>query len=144
MASPRSFARIPQNAEGDHREIVSNPGSGPSLSSLGGSTVSAGFTPLGPDCLDGEDNLPMPGPKVRRHSSLTGLDVVRTNEWYHTAFLLLADIVGTGVLSLMGAFAKVGWLPGVLLLLVWCVVTRPLAIRLRVMFDLFYFARLIV
>ena len=33
--------------------------------------------------------------------------VAKQNEWTHIAALLLADIVGTGVLALAGAFAKV-------------------------------------
>eukprot|EP00941_MAST-03F_sp_MAST-3F-sp1_P006294 g6294.t1 len=43
-------------------------------------------------------------------------DSIAVNEWYHTAFLLLADIIGTGVLSLLGAFSKLGWLGGLFLL----------------------------
>ena len=34
-----------------------------------------------------------------------------TSSWVHTAFLLLGDIVGTGVLSLAACFAALGWLP---------------------------------
>jgi vesicular inhibitory amino acid transporter len=41
----------------------------------------------------------------------------RNSSWYHTAALLLGDIVGTGVLSLAGAFATLGWVPAIGLLL---------------------------
>mmetsp|Transcript_5768 Transcript_5768/g.17016 ORF Transcript_5768/g.17016 Transcript_5768/m.17016 type:complete len:484 (-) Transcript_5768:93-1544(-) len=40
----------------------------------------------------------------------------RTSKWWHTAALLLGDIVGTGVLSLAGAFATLGWVPAIGLL----------------------------
>ena len=40
------------------------------------------------------------------------------SEWWHTAMLLLADIVGSGVLGLPGAFARIGWFFGILLLIV--------------------------
>ena len=40
------------------------------------------------------------------------------SEWWHTAMLLLADIVGSGVLGLPGAFSRVGWVFGILLLIV--------------------------
>ena len=40
----------------------------------------------------------------------------KTNEWYHTAALLLADIIGTGILSLPGAFAKLEYGGGIALL----------------------------
>jgi hypothetical protein len=42
----------------------------------------------------------------------------QTSEWYHTSALLLADIIGTGILSLPGAFAKLGFVGGTGLLLV--------------------------
>ena len=38
--------------------------------------------------------------------------VPRHSTWVHTAFLLLGDIVGTGVLSLAAAFAGFGWIFG--------------------------------
>ena len=40
------------------------------------------------------------------------------SKWWHTAMLLLADIVGSGVLGLPGAFARVGWVFGIILLVV--------------------------
>ena len=40
------------------------------------------------------------------------------SEWWHTAMLLPADIVGSGVLGLPGAFSRVGWVFGILLLVV--------------------------
>ncbi|CAK0885978.1 unnamed protein product [Prorocentrum cordatum] len=40
----------------------------------------------------------------------------RRSEWHHTALLVVADVVGTGVLSLPGHFGALGWLPGLLLL----------------------------
>jgi hypothetical protein len=41
--------------------------------------------------------------------------VPRHSTWVHTAFLLLGDIVGTGVLSLAAAFAGFGWIFGIIL-----------------------------
>ena len=41
----------------------------------------------------------------------------RSSTWVHTAGLLLGDIVGTGVLALAGAFAALGWVPAIGLLL---------------------------
>ena len=40
------------------------------------------------------------------------------NEWWHTAILLLTDIIGSGVLALPGAFARIGWFFGIVLLIV--------------------------
>ena len=40
------------------------------------------------------------------------------NEWWHTAMLMFTDVVGSGVLALPGAFARVGWFFGILLLIV--------------------------
>ena len=40
------------------------------------------------------------------------------NEWWHTAMLMFADVVGSGVLPLPGAFARIGWFFGILLLIV--------------------------
>ena len=40
------------------------------------------------------------------------------NEWWHTAMLIFADVVGSGVLALPGAFARIGWFFGILLLIV--------------------------
>jgi len=41
----------------------------------------------------------------------------RENGWVVTTFLLLTDIVGTGVFGLPSAFKKLGWIPGILSLL---------------------------
>ena len=40
------------------------------------------------------------------------------NEWWHTAMLLMANIVGGGILGLPGAFARIGWCFDILLLIV--------------------------
>ena len=41
------------------------------------------------------------------------------NEWWNTAMLLMVNIVGGGVLGLPGAFARIGWFFGILLLIVF-------------------------
>ena len=56
------------------------------------------------------------------------------NEWYHSSLLLLADIVGSGILALSGAFSKMGWFFGFLLLILCCplnMYTGILLARLR-------------
>ena len=56
------------------------------------------------------------------------------NEWYHSSLLLLADIVGSGVLALTGAFSKMGWFFGFFLLILCCplnMYTGILLARLR-------------
>ena len=40
------------------------------------------------------------------------------SEWWHTAMLLMTDIVGSGVLALPGAFSRIGWFFDILLLIV--------------------------
>ena len=61
------------------------------------------------ESLAQKDSAPVPKveEKLEAHS-----------EWWHTAMLLLADIVGSGVLGLPGAFARVGWFFGIVLLIV--------------------------
>jgi len=44
----------------------------------------------------------------------------KRNEWTHTALLLVADIIGSGVLSLPKAFADLGW-GGGFFMLIFCV-----------------------
>jgi len=39
--------------------------------------------------------------------------LARENNWIQTTFLLLADVVGTGVLGLPYAFKRLGWIPGI-------------------------------
>ena len=40
------------------------------------------------------------------------------NEWWHTVMLMFADVLGSGVLALPGAFARIGCFLGILLLIV--------------------------
>lgn len=57
-------------------------------------------------------------PKYGRGGPAAAPAHIQTNEWYHTSSLLLADIIGTGILSLPGAFAKLGFAGGSVLLLI--------------------------
>jgi len=50
-----------------------------------------------------------------RHWTLT-----RSNGWFGTAFLLLTDVIGTGVLGLPRAFKLLGWIPGILSMMFFC------------------------
>lgn len=43
----------------------------------------------------------------------------RRTTWYNAAFILVAELVGTGILGLPYTFATVGWIPGVALLFVF-------------------------
>jgi len=45
-------------------------------------------------------------------------DHARTSTWWHSALLVVADVVGTGVLSLPYAFSRLGWVPSLILLAV--------------------------
>ena len=45
-------------------------------------------------------------------------EAFRNTEWYGASLLLLADIVGSGVLALTGAFSKLGWILGFAILLI--------------------------
>lgn len=47
-------------------------------------------------------------------------ELSKENEWYHSSLLLLADIVGSGILALAGAFAKLGWFFSIVLLIICC------------------------
>ena len=40
----------------------------------------------------------------------------RRSSWFQVAFLIIADIVGIGVLELAGNMRKLGWLPGILVI----------------------------
>jgi len=53
--------------------------------------------------------------RLSRHWTLT-----RENNWFLTSFLLLSDVIGTGILGLPYAFNKLGWLPGIFSLLLFC------------------------
>jgi len=50
-----------------------------------------------------------------RHWTLT-----RSNGWFGTAFLMLTDVIGTGVLGLPRAFKLLGWIPGILAMVFFC------------------------
>ena len=53
------------------------------------------------------------------------------NEWWHTVMLMFADVLGSGVLALPGAFARVGWFFGILLLIVcYLMYVTSLCVRL--------------
>ena len=53
------------------------------------------------------------------------------NEWWHTAMLIFADIVGSGIIALPGAFARIGWFFGILLLIVcYLMYVTSLCVRL--------------
>ena len=78
----------------------------------------------------GEDDEPTPSPP---HTTKE-----RRSSWKHTVFLVIADIVGTGVLELGGNLARIGWLPGILAMLFFFVVntyTGLLLVRIRNVFP---------
>ena len=62
----------------------------------------------------------------------------RRSSWKHMLFLVIADIVGTGVLELGGNLSKIGWVAGIATLLVFFAVntyTGMLLVRLRNVFP---------
>ena len=69
---------------------------------------------LGDVLLDGDDQLEHT--KVRKKGYVVP---ERRTTWYNAAAVLVAELVGTGVLGLPSTFAAVGWIPGVLLLVVF-------------------------
>ena len=43
----------------------------------------------------------------------------RQTSWWNASFILVAELVGTGILGLPSTFSTVGWIPGALLLVVF-------------------------
>ena len=73
--------------------------------------------------------LPPPSPPHERK---------RRSSWKHMLFLVIADIVGTGVLELGGNLSKIGWVAGIATMLVFFLVntyTGILLVRLRNVFP---------
>jgi len=64
--------------------------------------------------------------------------LARNNNWIQTTFLLLADVVGTGVLGLPYAFKRLGWIPGIAAMVVFCLLgqcTGKILCKLVVVFP---------
>jgi len=72
---------------------------------------SQGFSGLGKSITEDRDHIQSSSYLAIHHTN------TRDNGWVVTTFLLLTDIVGTGVLGLPGAFKALGWIPGILSLL---------------------------
>ena len=64
----------------------------------------------------GPDDADFVAGKIRKKGFV---EPERRTTWYNAAFILVAELVGTGVLGLPYTFATVGWIPGVALLFVF-------------------------
>lgn len=68
---------------------------------------SKGFSGIGDSIQSGRSHIE--SSFLARHHTTN-----RENGWFLTTFLLLTDVVGTGIFSLPSAFRKLGWCPGIL------------------------------